>query len=97
MTPKNIHKIFIPQKYIYFSETPPPQNIEIQNFEPKNDLSHWGEKGHLFSGSWGALAIILGELGSKHILKNLSFREHCQKKWEFSFQGFGEIQPNSIE
>ena len=27
-----------------------------------------GEKGHLFSGSWGALAIILGELGSKHIL-----------------------------
>ena len=30
----------------------------------------WGsvEKGYLFSGSWGAELIILGELGSKHIL-----------------------------
>ena len=27
-----------------------------------------GEKGYLFSGSRGALLIILGELGSKHIL-----------------------------
>ena len=27
-----------------------------------------GEKGYLFSGSWGALLIILGELGIKHIL-----------------------------
>ena len=27
-----------------------------------------GEKGYLFSGSWGPLLIILGELGSKHIL-----------------------------
>ena len=36
-----------------------------------------GEKGYLFSGSWGALLIILGELGSKHIL--WGFREHCQK------------------
>ena len=27
-----------------------------------------GEKGYLFSGSWGALLIILGELGSKNIL-----------------------------
>ena len=27
-----------------------------------------GEKGYLFSGSWGALLIILGELGSKLIL-----------------------------
>ena len=27
-----------------------------------------GEKGYLFSGSWGALLIIVGELGSKHIL-----------------------------
>ena len=27
-----------------------------------------GEKDYLFSGSWGALLIILGELGSKHIL-----------------------------
>ena len=27
-----------------------------------------GEKGYLFSGSWGALLIILGELRSKHIL-----------------------------
>ena len=27
-----------------------------------------GEKGYLFSGSWGALLIILGELGSRQIL-----------------------------
>ena len=31
MTPKNIHKIFIPKK-IHVSED--PKNIEIQNFEP---------------------------------------------------------------
>ena len=36
-----------------------------------------GEKGYLFSGSWGALLIILGELGSRHIFWGL--REHCQK------------------
>ena len=33
MTPKNIHKIFIPQKNIYFSVN--PKKIEIQNFEQK--------------------------------------------------------------
>ena len=27
-----------------------------------------GKKGYLFSGSWGALLNIFGELGSKHIL-----------------------------
>ena len=27
-----------------------------------------GENGYLFSGSWGALVIILGELGSKYIV-----------------------------
>ena len=27
-----------------------------------------GENGYLFSGSWGALVIILGELGSKLII-----------------------------
>ena len=38
MTPKNIHKIFIPQKIVIFLKT--KNNIEIQNFEPKNiDLS----------------------------------------------------------
>ena len=36
-----------------------------------------GEKGYLFSGRRGALLIILGELGSKHIL--LGIMEHCQK------------------
>ena len=30
--PKNIHKISIPPKNIYFSEN--PKNNEIQNFEP---------------------------------------------------------------
>ena len=33
MTPKNIHKIFIPPKNNIFSEN--PHNIEIQNFVPK--------------------------------------------------------------
>ena len=33
MTPKNIHKIFIPQKIFIFLKT--PKNIEIQNFEPQ--------------------------------------------------------------
>ena len=33
MTPKNIHKIFIPQKIFIFLET--PQKSEIQNFEPQ--------------------------------------------------------------
>ena len=33
MTPKNIHKIFIPQKLFIFLKT--PKNIEIQNFETK--------------------------------------------------------------
>ena len=34
MTPKNIHKIFIPKKKkIFFLKT--PRNIEFQNFEPQ--------------------------------------------------------------
>ena len=33
MTPKNLHKIFIPQKIYFFLKT--PKNIEIQNFEPQ--------------------------------------------------------------
>ena len=33
MTPKNIHKIFIPQKIFIFLKT--LKNIEIQNFDPK--------------------------------------------------------------
>ena len=32
MTPKNIHKIFVPQKIFIFLKI--PKNIEIQNFEP---------------------------------------------------------------
>ena len=31
--PKNIHKIFIPQKILIYLKT--PKNTEIQNFEPK--------------------------------------------------------------
>ena len=36
-----------------------------------------GENSYLFSGSWGALVIILGELGSKLII--WGYREPCQK------------------
>ena len=37
MTPKDIHKIFIPQKLYIFLKT--LKGIEIQNFEPKNGAS----------------------------------------------------------
>ena len=37
MTPKDIHKIFIPQKIFIFLKT--LKGIEIQNFEPKNGAS----------------------------------------------------------
>ena len=40
---------------------------KFQSWGPQG-FSGSGEKGYLFSGSWGALLIILGELGSKHIL-----------------------------
>ena len=43
---------------------------ELAVNELRGSEGFWGsgEKGYLFSGSWGALLIILGELGSKHIL-----------------------------
>ena len=37
MTPKDIHKIFIPQKLYIFLKT--LKGIEIQNFEPQNGAS----------------------------------------------------------
>ena len=37
MTPKDIHKIFIPQKILIFLKT--LKGIEIQNFEPQNGAS----------------------------------------------------------
>ena len=37
MTPKDIHKIFIPQKIFIFLKT--LKGIEIQNFEPQNGAS----------------------------------------------------------
>ena len=37
MTPKDIHKIFIPQKFFIFLKT--LKDIEIQNFEPQNGAS----------------------------------------------------------
>ena len=37
MTPKDIHKIFIPQKIFIFVKT--LKGIEIQNFEPQNGAS----------------------------------------------------------
>ena len=40
----------------------------VPNLGPPQGFWGSGEKGYLFSGSWGALLIILGELGSKHIL-----------------------------
>ena len=37
MTPKDIYKIFIPQKIFIFLKT--LKGIEIQNFEPQNGVS----------------------------------------------------------
>ena len=49
----------------------------------------FGGAGELMSGSWGTLVIILGELGSKHIL--LEIKGALPKTEEKQFQGFGEI------
>ena len=38
-----------------------------------------GENGYLFSGSWGALVIILGELGSLFIIGDLGSLAKKQK------------------
>ena len=51
-------------------------NIQIfksQGLKLLGPQGFWGsgEKGYLFSGSWGALLIILGEQGSKHILMGI--------------------------
>ena len=43
------------------------RRFEAQKLRPPG-VCGAGEKGYLFSGSWGVLVIILGELGSKHIL-----------------------------
>ena len=44
-----------------------------------------GEKGYLFSVSWGALLIILGELGSKHILLGImGALPNSKKKYQAS-------------
>ena len=45
-----------------------------------------GEKGFLFSGSWGALLIILGEVGSKHILLGIrgALPKSKKKKYQAS-------------
>ena len=44
-------------------------SIKIR-FEAMGPQGFWGsgENGYLFSGSWGALVIILGEVGSKLII-----------------------------
>ena len=39
MTPKDIHKIFIPQKIFIFLKLKTLKGIEIQNFEPQNGAS----------------------------------------------------------
>ena len=46
-----------------------------------------GEKGYLFSGSWGALLIILGEPGSKHILLGIkdALPKSKKNKYQASF------------
>ena len=46
----------------------PPFGEELLTLLAPQGFWGSGEKGYLFSGSWGALLIILGELGSKHIL-----------------------------
>ena len=44
-----------------------PERLEHHSFGPQGFCGS-GENGYLFSGSWGALVIILGELGSKLII-----------------------------
>ena len=40
----------------------------IRNSPPPQGFWGSGENGYSFSGSWGALVIVLGELGSKLII-----------------------------
>ena len=58
MTPKNIHKIFIPQKIFIFLKT--QKNIEIQNLNPKkmdraytpaSNLGYLAPPGQFFMGA----------------------------------------------
>ena len=45
----------------------PHSKVEVTQFGGSQGFEGSGEKGYLFSESWRALLIILGELGSKHI------------------------------
>ena len=56
--------LVIADSSVYLSQR---QMVLVTSGAPRG-FGELGEKGYLFSGSWGALLIILGELGSKHIL-----------------------------
>ena len=61
-----------------------------------------GENGYLFSGSWGALVIILGELGSKLMILEIKGALPKSKKnkekppfFFFNFFCFGGLAPQT--
>ena len=79
MGPASCHQIFISLYLKAFikifvqigkvvSEKIPFKFLYVHNLGAPQGFWGSGEKGYLFSGSWGALLIILGELGSKKIL-----------------------------
>ena len=68
------------------------RKLVLKLLTPPPPPRFWGaeEKGNLFSWSWGALAIILGDLGSKHVLLEFWGALPPTKRGK-QFQGFVEI------
>ena len=84
---ENIRVVHIPQRSIFPQITLQPGLCrtfsETTLLRPYQGFWGFGEKGHLFSGSWGALANILRDLGSKQVFgeqKKKTFRELGKNK-----------------
>ena len=61
---------------------------------PSQGLGGAGENGHLFSGCWGALAVIFRELGSKLlILGSWGALSKCDFLTSFWFLGAAPLTP----
>ena len=89
---ENIRVVHIPQRSIFPQITLQPGLCrtfsETTLLRPYQGFWGFGEKGHLFSGSWGALANILRDLGASRYLG--SKRRKLSGSWGKTNQGAGE-------